>query len=167
MSTRRSSSRFVVAFASATLLACGGAFAMSACSSSTTETGTGADATTAPDARITVEAGPDPVVDSSTPVTPEQCEAKCKADHPAAVAKSALIDSCWSDKCQGACLDETGYDAGADAAVDAGMLCGTDTVSGDDSCDQCTAANCCTSWAGCFGDPDCSAYDKCIGDCNP
>ena len=122
-----------------------------------------------------VEAGEEP---DSGKLTTAQCEAKCKADHPAAVAKSDAVDKCWATNCTAPCIDDNGgFDAGADgggadAAVDAGAtLCGTEVTSGvgavGGSCDQCTTAFCCVSWKGCFGEADCTAYDGCIGDCQP
>lgn len=173
MSTRRGTS-LIVALASAGLVTCSGAFAISACSSSTTDTGTGdgGGSDAAPDTRKLVEGGEDP--DSGTKLTPAQCEAKCKTDHPNAAPKEDAIDKCWTDNCTAPCIDQSGGfdagdDGGADAAVDAGgMLCGTEVSSGvDETCDKCTEAFCCTSWKGCFNDPDCTAYDTCIGDCQP
>jgi len=167
MSTRRGMS-MIVALASAGLVASSGAFAVSACSSSTVGSDVGGGDAAA-EARAVVEAGAEP--DSSTKPTPEQCEANCKAAHPGAAPKLAAIDTCWAANCKPSCVDDTGgFDAGADAdaAVDAGdLLCGTEYSSGDDTCDQCTAALCCPSWGGCFSDPDCTAYDTCIGDCQP
>jgi hypothetical protein len=169
MSSRRGMSGLIVALASAGLVASSGAFAISACSSSTTTNGGdppegGTDAGL--DARKVVEAGEE--LDSAKQ-TPEQCEAECKVKHPAGVKEDA-IDKCWADNCEAPCLDQSGgFDAGPDASdVDAGgLLCGTDVSSGvDENCDKCTEAFCCTSWKGCFDDPECLAYDQCIGVCN-
>ena len=172
MSTRRGSS-LIVALASAGLVASSGAFAVSACSSSTVgDGGGGGGVDAAADGRKVVEAGPEP--DSATKPTTAQCEANCKTTYPAAVAKSDAVDTCWAKNCTAPCIDQNGgfdggTDGGADAAVDAGgMLCGTEVSSGvDETCDQCTEAFCCTSWRGCFNDKDCTAYDSCIGDCQP
>src|SRR4051812_22984458 len=116
MSSRRSPFGFIVAIASAGLLACSGAVAISACSSSTDDTGTGdGGADAAPDTRKVVEAGPEE--DTGTKLTPAQCEAKCKADHPSAAAKEDAIDKCWTDNCNAPCIDQSGgFDAGPDAA---------------------------------------------------
>jgi hypothetical protein len=168
------SSRVYIAFTAASLLLASGAFAISACSSTTAVGGDttpdgSADAT--PDRKVGADAAE---VDSGTPLTPAQCQAQCQADHPNAVAKENAIDTCWTANCQAPCIDQSGgFDAGPDAAVDGGAdaggdVCGTQVSSGVDlTCDQCTNAFCCTSWQGCFNDPDCTAYDKCLGDCNP
>lgn len=171
MSTHRGSSGLFFMVACAGLAASSGAFAVSACSSSTAEgTADGGDAAT--DGRRVVDGGGDP--DS---MTPEQCVAQCAIDHPSGMTKYNAIDTCWAANCQAPCVDQSGgFDAGdagdaggADSGVDAGgVVCGTDVSSGvDTTCDRCTEAFCCTAWKGCFGDTDCTAYNKCLGICNP
>lgn len=176
MSSRRTSSRFAVSIAIGMLLAGGAGFAISACSSSTTEApATGADA--APDVardtnRPAVDSAPEPDVDSSTGQTLDECLAACNAAHPTSTAKETAIDTCWNTNCKGPCVDDppTPFDAGEagipDAGPDAMEACGTGVASGVSAdCDNCTDVNCCPAWTGCFNNTDCSALDQCLGDC--
>lgn len=168
MSSRRTSG-LIVALASAAVVASSGALAVSACSSSTDDAAsTDAGLDVAPDVRRVVEeAGEDP---DTGVLTPAQCAARCKADHPTAPAKEDAIDKCWGDNCSAPCVEQSGgFDGGTDARADADAgVCGTPNTSGlDETCDQCTEAFCCTSWTSCFNDPECAAYDKCVGACKP
>jgi hypothetical protein len=176
MTTRSSSTSLFFAVASAAVITCGGAFAFTACSSTTTTAGDAADAATgdaATDARKVVDAAD---VDSGTPQTPAQCEAACAVTFATSVPKYDAVDTCWAASCQAQCVDQTGggYDAGADGGTispgnDGGNgLCGTPISSGvDKGCDDCTEANCCPSWTGCYGDKNCIDYNSCIGNCQP
>jgi hypothetical protein len=175
MMSRRSSNRFFLSVTAALLLAGGSGFAITACSSSSTDAGATPDPATAeagPDARIKVEAGPEEQ-DSAGPLTPEQCVEACNTMHPSSVAKETAIDTCWTASCKGPCLDDppTAYDAGhadgGDAGADASDLCGTGVNSVTVDCDNCTQANCCPAWKGCFDDQDCSDLDDCIAKCFP
>lgn len=178
-SSRRSSTALVAAFGTLVFAVTASGLAISACSSDTApgdpvaEGGVDAGA----DTRKVVEASPEPPAEDSGVLTPEQCEAKCKADMPAAAAKYEAVDVCWAAKCKGPCVDGTGvFDAG-EAGTDAGDggtndggtdLCATTYSSGSDqACDDCTEAFCCPSWDGCFNDDSCKAYNECVGDCNP
>jgi hypothetical protein len=165
MSTRRSTPGLLVVLAAAGLAACGGALAISACSSST-DTPAGSDAgDAATDSRKVVE-GDDAAPDAGAEAG--SCADTCAALHPTAVAKDDAIGTCWDDnKCTPICVDgyDGGFDGGDGGLADGGALCGTDVPSVNDACDQCTEAYCCTSWKGCFGDPECSAYEDCLGNC--
>ncbi len=176
MSSRRSSTRFAVSLALGTLLASGAGFAISACSSSTTDApAAGADASldVARDTnRPGIDAAPDPTVDSSVPQTLDECLAVCNTAHAGSTAKESAIDTCWNANCKGPCLDDpaTGFDAGEagvpDAGPDASPVCGTGVTSGvSQDCDNCSEANCCPAWTGCFNDTDCADLDSCLGDC--
>ncbi|MDB5216616.1 MAG: hypothetical protein JWO86_4543 [Myxococcaceae bacterium] len=174
MSTRRTSTRFAVTLSAGMLFASGAGFAISACSSSTTTPA----ATDTTDAALDAPRDTNrPAVDSSTdtdssttPQTQAECLAACDAKHPNAVAKDNAIGTCWDTNCKGPCVDDpaTAFDAGSDAAIDAGPnpLCGTGAQSFSADCDNCTTTFCCTSWAGCFGEMDCSDYDTCLGTCS-
>lgn len=173
MPSRRTSTRFALSLAVGTLLASGAGFAISACSSSTTETPAAGDAAADVVARDsfrppTPDAGPDPVVEAGQ--TQAQCIAACNAAHPASVAKEDAIGTCWSASCKGPCVDDppTAFDAGEAGLPEAGAnpVCGTGATTFSTDCDNCTTANCCTSWAGCFNDTDCSALDDCLGKCD-
>lgn len=169
----RSATRFSALALSAAAFA-GAAFAFTACSSSedpatpTAEAGVeaGGDAKPAPDANTGT--------DSATKPTFEQCVDQCFKDHPSSKAKYDAVDTCWAASCKGPCVDENGmFDAGAEAGTpDAGGndggngLCGTEIASGiDKACDDCTEANCCTAWEGCYKDKDCLELNDCIGTC--
>lgn len=176
MTSRRTSTRFAVSLAAGMLLAVGAGFAISACSSSTAT----APATDGTDAALDAPRDTNrPAVDSSMPDTDsappptqtrQQCVDACNAKYPAAVAKDNAIGTCWDSKCKGPCVDDpaTAFDAGEAGAPDAGPnpLCGTGATSISKDCDDCTTANCCPAWAGCFGDPDCTALDMCFGSCD-
>ena len=176
MSSRRTSTRFAVTLAAGTLLASGAGFAISACSSSTTDVATAADASGDVVARDSFRPPP-PDQDSEVPTpdageTLDQCLAKCNTAHPNSTAKETAIDTCWMSSCQGPCIDDppTAFDAGEagipDAGPDAMPACGTGVTSGVSvDCDNCTEANCCAAWTGCFNDTDCSDLDQCIGAC--
>lgn len=171
----RRSYRLFVALACGGMVAGSSSFAISACSSSSDAGGGGGDSggiDATNEQRPPVEASD---VDSST-ITPAQCKASCKADHPNAVPKEDAIDKCWADNCMAPCIDQSGdFDAGdagddggdGGAADAGGLVCGTTVQSGVTAlCDRCTEAFCCTAWRGCFTDPDCAAYDKCFAKCN-
>lgn len=174
MTSRRTSTRFAVTLTAGMLLAIGAGFAISACSSSTTDAPAAAGVDAALDAPRDTSR---PAVDSSTPdddsgptQTRQQCVDACNAKYPAAVAKDDAIGTCWDSKCKGPCVDDpaTAFDAGEAGTPDAGPspLCGTGAKSFSQDCDDCTTANCCPAWAGCFGDPDCTALDMCFGTCD-
>ena len=176
MISRRSSTRFALSAAAALLFAGGAGFAISACSSSSTDAGAtteaGADATT--DARIKVDSAT-PEEDAAVPETSEQCLARCGKEYPASVAKYDAVDSCWAASCNDSCVAQNGmFDAGdAGDAGDGGVvndggtdLCGTMVSSGvDRACDDCTTQFCCPSWKGCYDDQDCLDYNTCVNDC--
>lgn len=172
MTSRRTSSRFAVSIAAGMLLAACAGVAISACSSSTTDApAAGTDA--APDVardtnRPSIDASPEP--DAEAGQTQEQCLAACNALHMASVAKEDAIGTCWDTNCKGPCVDTpaTGFDAGEAGLPDAGAnpLCGTGANTNSLDCDNCTTANCCPSWSGCFGDTDCTALDDCLGTCD-
>jgi hypothetical protein len=178
MISRRSSTRFAASAAAALLLAGGAGFAISACSSSSTDAGpaaateAGTDAGT--DARTKVDAAT-PDTDSAVPETSAQCLARCGTEHPASVAKYNAVDTCWAASCNASCVAQNGmFDAGGiDGGFDAGGvndggtdLCGTMVSSGVDmACDDCTTAFCCPAWKGCYDDQDCLAYNTCVNDC--
>jgi hypothetical protein len=174
MISRRTSTRFAVTLTAGMLLAIGAGLAISACSSSTTEAPAAAGVDAALDAPHDTNR---PAVDASTPdddsgptQTRDQCVAACNAKYPAAVAKDDAIGTCWDAKCKGPCVDDpaTAFDAGEAGTPDAGPspLCGTGVPSFSQDCNDCTTANCCPAWAGCFGDPDCTALDMCFGTCD-
>lgn len=171
ISRRSQDRRFFLSIAAALVCAGGSSLAISACSSSTDAGTTGADEAgtdAAPDSRIKVEAGPVDEPDSAMPQTEEQCIDACNKAHPNSVAKETAIDTCWTASCKGPCVDDppTAYDGGdAGDAGDASDLCGTGVNSFSADCDNCTQANCCPSWKGCFDDQDCSDLDDCIGKC--
>jgi hypothetical protein len=173
MTPRRSSTRFTLSITAGFALAIGAGMAISACSSSTNETpAAGTDAAAdviARDAfRPPVDAGPEP--DAEAGQTKQQCIDACNAKHPASVAKETAIGTCWDTMCKGPCVDNpaTPFDAGEAGTPEAGAnpLCGTGAATGDPDCDNCTTANCCPSWSGCFADTDCSALDDCLGTCD-
>lgn len=173
MTPRRTSTRFAVSIAAGLLLASGAGVAISACSSSTTDApAAGADASGDVIARDTnrpaVDAGPEP--DAEAGQTQAECLAACNAAHPASVAKEDAIGTCWDTMCKGPCVDTpaTGFDAGEAGLPEAGPnpLCTTGATTGSADCDNCTTANCCPSWSGCFNDTDCSALDDCLGTCD-
>jgi hypothetical protein len=171
MSIRRRPYGLFVALVAAGLVGSTGALGVSACSSSTDDAPAPAPGTEAgPDVRITVDGGPEE--DGSKPETVAECEAKCNVKFPTAQAKVDIIDKCWDDNCAAPCVDQSGgFDAGEAGVPDAGdggTVCGTEILSGVDTrCDQCTETFCCTSWRGCYADPDCNAYNSCLIDCDP
>jgi hypothetical protein len=176
MTPRRSSTRFALSLSAALLLACGAGFAISACSSSSTDasapaTEAGADAT--PDARIKVDSST-PDEDAAVPETSEQCLARCGKEHPSSVAKYDAVDTCWAASCNASCVAQNGmFDGGVEGGADGGgdndggtNLCGTEVSSGvDKACDDCTEQFCCPSWKGCYDDADCLDYNSCVNDC--
>ena len=177
MSSRRTTSpRFYLAIVSAALFAGGGGFAMSACSSTTTDAPSALDAASeaaVDSGRVKVEAGPDDT-DAAKPETAAQCVARCRMEHAGSTAKYDAVDTCWAGSCQGPCVDDTKmFDGGLDGAAfangqvtDGGGLCGTVEGSGRDiACDNCTTEFCCSEWKGCYGDKDCLALETCFGDC--
>jgi hypothetical protein len=167
MSTRRSF-RFALPLFAAVVLSAGAAFSISACSSSTDDGGTPADVDSGADAgRIKVDAAA-PDDDAGEPPTTDECIATCRAAHPSSLTKEDAIDTCWSTSCGPSCVDGTdGFDAGPDGAPDSGPdpLCGTGVSTDSPDCDNCTEANCCAVWTGCFNDEDCSTLDDCIQQC--
>jgi hypothetical protein len=184
MSSRRSSASLFLAVGTLAFAVTASGLAIGACSSETSSgdgaTEAGVDAAT--DTRKVIEASPTPPDEDSGVLTPEQCEAKCKADMPAAAALYEGVDVCWAAKCKGPCVDGTGmFDAGdagddadagdgGDAAPNDGNteLCTSTYSSGTDkACDDCTEAFCCPAWDGCFNNQSCKDYNDCIGDCNP
>ena len=175
MSSRRTSTRFAVTLSAGVLLASGAGFAISACSSSTTDAPAAADASGDVVARDTFRPPP-PDMDSDVPMeagqTLDECLAVCNNAHPKSTAKETAIDNCWTDHCKGPCLDDpaTAFDAGEagipDAGPDAMPICGTGVTSGVSAdCDNCNEVNCCAAWTGCFNDMDCSDLDDCLGKC--
>lgn len=166
--------RLLAVFGGVTALAACASFLIGACSETAADVAVGdagSDVTTPSKPKPATDSGRVNEPDSGTPH--ERCVAACDATHPGAAAKEAAIDTCWSAFCNAPCVDQSSaeFDAGDDAGGDAGSdggagVCGTSIGSGvSRSCDDCTAANCCTSWRGCFDDPDCNAYDSCLADC--
>jgi hypothetical protein len=169
--TRTSSARLFFAIASAAVIACGSPIAFTACTSEDSGAG-GSDASTDKRKVDAAEAG----VADSAPQTPAQCEAACGIKFASSVPKYDAVDTCWAANCQAECVDLTAgtYDAGADSGPispgnDGGNgLCGTPIASHlDKACDDCTEANCCPAWTGCYGDKNCVDYNSCIGSCSP
>ena len=173
MSSRRTSTRLAVSVALGALFASGAGFAISACSSSTSDAPAAGDAAADVIARDTSrppppDAGPDPVVEAGQ--TKAQCLAACNTSHPGSVAKEDAIGTCWDTSCKGPCVDTptTAFDAGEAGLPEAGAnpVCGTGATTASADCDNCTTASCCPSWAGCFNDTDCAALDDCLGKCD-
>ncbi len=112
--------------------------------------------------------------DSGGTETWEECIAACETKHAAGLAKDKAIDTCWAQSCQGPCIDGNGvFDAGipdgGDAGDDAGDggagQCKNGVETGDDACNDCTAAFCCGAWDGCFDDQDCADLNDCRSAC--
>ncbi|WP_146647525.1 hypothetical protein [Labilithrix luteola] len=117
-------------------------------------------ATPRPDPPRATDSGADPTLDG--------CLAACDTAHPAGLVKDEAIDTCWSDNCQGPCIDATGpFDGGtSDDAGDAGPLaCKNDVSTGGTACTRCTEAFCCAPWDACFDDADCSGLNACRAAC--
>ncbi len=152
------------------------ALAFTACSSDTTVVAGdgGSDAGSGGDVKQ-IDSFVPPAEDSGKKPTPAECENECFKTFATSKPAYDAVDTCWTNKCKGPCVDGTGgFDGGASEggapdAGDAGAqgICGTDYGSDDVDCDNCTTANCCTEWKGCYGDTKCQGLDKCIGDCNP
>ena len=178
MSSRRPSIRLYVALAGAVLFATASGFAISACSSSTSDSpGKGdaaAEASGGDSGRPKIDAADTPT-DAAKPETTQQCVARCDKEHPASVKKYDAIDQCWTDNCDDPCNNKKGFDAGGEDAAaleggthvtDGGGLCGTQVGSGQaQACDDCTSINCCAEWRGCYADKDCQALDDCYQAC--
>ena len=102
--------------------------------------------------------------DAGTPVTQGECLSLCRTNHPVGAVKADAIDACWAKSCNPACTvgDPNGKTYKPDAV---GTACKSDLLTPTVACSNCTQANCCDAWDGCFGNDDCVALNDCSLNC--